>query len=336
MEASKMFCDIITKIENSHLNYRILKTPFSANISIKSSFVKYFDGVEPEHLEIPVKMEEDEIIKLASDLSKAKSEMEKLQEINRQEKTRVSTLEKQIGDYREELVNIKKEKKKLNSDLERYRNGLEDIKVEKSCVEEARNDLKDKLKVKSEALKVKDIDSAKHRKEYSLLEKQLEELILKVKSEENEKSSKLKKKEMFKCDNCDIQHDSFVLLREHIRSTHHKNQVSQTKLTEVKSEFAEYACFYCSRQIMCVKDLEEHKAYCYTIKDFTLYPCSTCGAQCPDEATLGRHRTIYHDVGTFSKELGVDFFYCDVCPSNYRSRAELRGHISCTHDEEFG
>ena len=39
----KTFNDVIKCVENSNLNYYINKTPFSANIAIKSSFIKRFE-----------------------------------------------------------------------------------------------------------------------------------------------------------------------------------------------------------------------------------------------------------------------------------------------------
>ena len=62
MEASRTFNYLIKQIENSKLNYVInKKTSFSAHISIKSSFIKWFDAsseaienyskTDPAHLE---------------------------------------------------------------------------------------------------------------------------------------------------------------------------------------------------------------------------------------------------------------------------------------------
>ena len=335
MEASKVFCDIITKIENSRLNYRILKTPFSASISIKSSFVKYF--VEPEDLVIPVKREEDRKPKLSSDLQIAEEDKLKLLEIIRQEKSKVKTFEEQIGDLREELVKIKKERKNLNTDLKATRTELEEIKVENILVQKVMEDFKDKLNVKNETLRDSEIESVKLKNERVLLERELEKSALEISFLKNEKCEPAKKEEHRKhsCVNCEMEHESLAQLRQHIRSTHFKDQVSQTRFNGAECDFVEYACFYCRKQLTSLNDLEDHKPICYNIKDFTLYPCDFCGAQCPDEASLGRHRTTYHELGTFSKELGVEFFYCDICPSNYRSKVELRVHM-CYHDEEFG
>ena len=39
MEAKKIFTDILLYIESSRLNFSLLRTPFSATISLKKSFV---------------------------------------------------------------------------------------------------------------------------------------------------------------------------------------------------------------------------------------------------------------------------------------------------------
>ena len=41
MDANQIFQALVSGIENSHLNYKISKTHFSATISLKSSFVKH-------------------------------------------------------------------------------------------------------------------------------------------------------------------------------------------------------------------------------------------------------------------------------------------------------
>ena len=68
--------------------------------------------------------------------------------------------------------------------------------------------------------------------------------------------------------------------------------------------------------------LEKHKPVCYTIEDFAPYPCSICGAQCPEEDDLGRHRTTYHGLGTMNKQLRLIFWY-DVCPLTFNCKYEL-------------
>ena len=50
MDANKIFKDVLEVIENSSLNHSIYKTPFTATILLKSSFVKYFsDNSQSDH-----------------------------------------------------------------------------------------------------------------------------------------------------------------------------------------------------------------------------------------------------------------------------------------------
>ena len=58
MDASQVFNNLLKGIENSKLNYFMSKTPFSATISLKSSFVKKFNSA--------VQIEEDGNLKSLS------------------------------------------------------------------------------------------------------------------------------------------------------------------------------------------------------------------------------------------------------------------------------
>ena len=71
MDASIIFNELIHKIEKSKLNYIISKTPFSAQISIKRSFVKFF--APPSQIQAEATLKQD-----PADLRKV--EVTKLQE----------------------------------------------------------------------------------------------------------------------------------------------------------------------------------------------------------------------------------------------------------------
>ena len=87
MEASKSFKELMDQIEDSKLNYVIFKTPFSAKISVKRSFIKYHD--EPSQKETEVKEENEtspsknEILQLKSQLLSEIGKNENLQELLR-------------------------------------------------------------------------------------------------------------------------------------------------------------------------------------------------------------------------------------------------------------
>ena len=62
MEATATFNSVIDFVENSNLNYFINKTPFSAIISIKSSFIKRFEDAS-KHVKVnKIKEAEEESV----------------------------------------------------------------------------------------------------------------------------------------------------------------------------------------------------------------------------------------------------------------------------------
>ena len=80
MDVTQVFNELITKVEKSNLNYIIHnKTPFSAQISIKRSFVNFFDAPAaqaPVVKNLPscvVKEEKSELIKVTKALEIAKA-----------------------------------------------------------------------------------------------------------------------------------------------------------------------------------------------------------------------------------------------------------------------
>ena len=341
MEASRVFNDLIYKIEKSQLNYKISKTPFSANVSIKSSFVKY-QCVKEDNLLLELsKYSEKDVkpnlheVKLENAMRKLQEEKENLENILKKEKDKNKSLEAEIGEFRTEILRNKKEKKTANSSLETFKSELDDLKEEKIQTEKATADLKEQKKAKKEVLKIKDEEYTDLKSHSARLEIQLNECMTELESAQVCGVEEIYNKDEIKCEHCDFKCESPVQLGPHVRSEHFKNQVSQTKnlKTDREISFTTYSCFYCSKVIKSVTDLEEHKTVCYTIKDFAPFPCSLCGAQCPEEADLGRHRTTYHGQGTFNEELGIEIFWCDVCPLTCRSKVQLDFHIRGCHEE---
>ena len=317
MSASKLFSDLISKIENCGLNYKISKTPFSATISLKSTLVKYYN--EPERLE-----NRNNNLKIESE------ESVRLEEILKHEQSKVKSLETELESFREELLKIKKEKNKLNLQNKAIETENGKLKEEKDNMKKAAKDLEANLKVKREGAEAKTVECSKLNKDNGVLRRKIVELI--SESEIKKKENNDAKKE-FKCSKCDFEFDSLVELGQHIRILHSKDQVSQTTSIDVirNDVFSEYPCHYCRKILTSVLDLEDHKPICYTIRDFGPFPCDVCGAQCSDEAGLGDHRTYYHKLGTYSENLGVELFWCDVCPLNFKSSPELDEHLRGCH-----
>ena len=136
MAANQTFTNLIRSIEASELNYRMTKTPFSATISVKSSFVKRHDedsrcpeieavnhsaSLDLKYIESELKKVELENLSLKAELrhledstqneqDKFDEETLKLQKVYDTEKRKSEGLEKQIGELRQEILKINRKK----------------------------------------------------------------------------------------------------------------------------------------------------------------------------------------------------------------------------------
>ena len=138
MEASQVFLNLLRSIEDSQLNYAISRTPFSATISLKSSFFKRFAEASKKsdlenvknlprtdsHLEKKVEETEAEKVALQEEIHELQDTFEKeqkrimgelvnIQKVYEEEKKRSAALEIEIVNNREEALKIKKERKEL-------------------------------------------------------------------------------------------------------------------------------------------------------------------------------------------------------------------------------
>merc|ERR1712129_166828 len=108
MAASAVYMNLLRSIEDSQLNYSMSKTPFSATISLKSSFFKRFP---PNIHDVKIKKKEE-----ATEEKKVKykAEIERLQKAYDVEKHKSAALELEIAEFRNEILKVKKEKKEVN------------------------------------------------------------------------------------------------------------------------------------------------------------------------------------------------------------------------------
>ena len=140
MEANHVFNKLLSAIEHSKLNYVITRrTPFSASVCFKSSFVKHFSeevysdiknmqtsaqetiSEREKHLECETKDQRSKIAELESIIEEQKvvivEERAKLETLYETKKENSIDLENQVASYREELLKIKREKHILNASM---------------------------------------------------------------------------------------------------------------------------------------------------------------------------------------------------------------------------
>ena len=81
MDANQTFCNLLRRIESSNLNYVMSKTPFSATISLKSTFVKWFNEdsrcIQNESYDY---VSNEEMAQLVNENLKLKARIKKLEE----------------------------------------------------------------------------------------------------------------------------------------------------------------------------------------------------------------------------------------------------------------
>jgi hypothetical protein len=119
MDANKIFQKILAAVENLSLNYLINKTPFSATISLKSSFVKHYseDHSEPKIEIDPVNSEQSlKIIALENVVEQQKIAIE---EKCMEEKIAKSSAESKAVEFKEEVLMLSSEKCKLEDKIKK-------------------------------------------------------------------------------------------------------------------------------------------------------------------------------------------------------------------------
>ena len=365
MEASKIFNNILNSVETSPLNYWISKTPFSATISLKSSIATRYKNIsfqESDCLGKSMKMtgSENTIIdennKLKAQIARLEKETletqksfkkelqaltnqnERLEKLCEDGKEKLKLCENDVSEQRKELIKVKKEKSTAGSDLRRIEKELEHAKAYII-------NLKGETTNTSEVIKAKEMEVKKLNKEKESLKKKMDCIEADLANAVRDKSET----DSFPCTFCTLTFNSEHDVHDHMKVKHYHEKWSQcserffdnrnmvekgiqAQDDNVETEFSEYLCFYCERKIGSNKELQVHRRKCHeTQQILSDHPCDHCGAQCKDIGDLGRHRTTYHGLGTFSAIHGQIRFWCDVCNLNFGSGNQLRTHVGGFH-----
>ena len=345
MDANIMFKYLLNQIENSELNFSMTKTPFSATISLKSSFIKRFNSLVVSQEDVKNRAVDDVDAILEAENKKKKTELQNLEEtvanqkvaLDEQLKKVKDTLkaaEDQKGVFRAELLKVKNERNKLSARLKSLEDENEQLRIDAKMLKTENNEIKKKAidDKKKREIEVKDL-----KKEKEVLETNVCHLSSQIEALEQQVNHFDMKK--FECPICDHKVENLEKMKNQVRTNHMKEKYSQVekgyKDEANEPQFCKYPCFYCGKHITSVCDLENHIPVCMEIHDFTAYQCDVCGAQCADDSGLGRHRTKYNYLGTCKAEAETELFYCDICPLNYKTFAELKFHrIGCHLNEE--
>ena len=123
MIASSVFQDVLKYIESSNLNFVIQRTPFSANISIKSSFIKKYSENQKVDT-VPVvksitkfilkdeRSDLNEVLKVTKDLEIAKAKIATLEDSLEKEREMAKSFQGELSNQREEALKLNVRKRK--------------------------------------------------------------------------------------------------------------------------------------------------------------------------------------------------------------------------------
>ena len=344
MEARLAFRNVIACVESSKLNYIIInKTPFSATISIKSSFIKRFDEtsqienetqdvtetLKKENLSLKLKLREveksfEELVNMEVKRHEAEEERNRLENVLAKEKVKIKECEQDAEAFRSEVLGLKSDKKKIGLTLA-------------SIEEEVK-----KLKIENKGLK-KELDSNHIKVEKSentcdkIVTKFPCKLCDKILSDQTEIQEHAKTHHKHKCNQtdeiqvecpfCGVEFPNRVDLSDHVRCNHVKDQVCQTQpanepLQKINIE-SSYPCFYCGKIITSSNEmLKEHSKHC-------LIPIPK---HC--EMAIYKKPLIQSQYHPQSFMFPIDF-PCYTCPKVLSNKQDLRMHYDTSHPEKI-
>ena len=347
MEANQVFNKILREIEHSKLNYIITRrTPFSASLSLKSSFVNFFSSEETSKSKSETQETASEHVKsLELETSEQKARIDELERIieqqkvmiidervkckNRDEVKKENDLNSdiQIANLREELLKVKKEKHNLNANLKVQKDEIEILKQEIVVVKRENEKLENRAEKTMNALEANTKEVNVQKKENDELKALLDESKLDLSKLKLEKQTE--HQPFYECSDCGSRLHSYKSLKQHMRSEHCKNKATQNDTISI---FEEYPCYYCDTIIYSTSDLEQHVHTCHggiRIVEEYEFPCDLCDTNCGSKEELEQHITAYHY--TFYTE--EDYKSCDFCGLKFGTLGGLRNHIRSLHRE---
>ena len=310
MDANHIFQNVIQYIEKSELNYFMSKTPYSANISLKSSFIKSVVedkiatvDLEEENLRLKKELRNTETTlketkRLDTNCKESTFEKERFKNLYEKGKDKIKDLESQIAEFRTELLKLKSCKNKISQKLKANEDNLSRLNDENIVLKHEITALKDNLINSDKIIKFKECEIGKVNNENDSLQIKLQNLNQR---EINNTCTSSR----FSCELCEKRTNLQTELRDHVRNIHQKHQSSQTveiKVSEVSTvshddfeseeaipcmiakEFEEYPCFYCDEIFKEEKDIQIHNLSCHeaALSSVCDYVCDKCSAKCPN------------------------------------------------------
>ena len=251
----------------------------------------------------------------------------KLEEMLKQERIKIKTLESQIYQW-EELLVVKHERNLSNTKVKTQKNDINRLNQELVIVNQAKNILENNVKGQDRLVVDKTIECKQLIEENVELKEKLDNALLELEAAKKEKDTENNNE--LQCSLCDADFLQSVELKHHIRSNHYRDQVGQTRTlnkivstqTEENIETIEYPCFYCDYVIASFEDLIEHKGNC-SVSEMYQDKCDLCDAKFAYRSDLIHHYKTNHPE--------ISIVWCGFCQAGFESIEELQCHIRFEH-----
>ena len=277
MDSVRVFNDLIETIETSNLNYFINKTPFSAQISIKSTFINRFGNqqtLKSDQLQLNLNeqliSQEKKITWLESEIVKLQQENVKVNDMHNEEKVRLKAFKESIIDTDQENSD-KSHLMSKNRDLEEAVHSVT-LNYEQE-ISDHETTVREKNTVMNENIK-KDVLIKKLEEDQIKLEHELETAENSCKSWR--KSIKIKEKEIYE--------------------TKKENIKRNEDLDQVKAELVKIRMIANQEKKELERRLKktEKRDFLNNLKQMDTIPCGHCDEKLENNEKLRSHVRIHH------------------------------------------
>ena len=207
MDPVTVFNDVLRYVETSKLNFIMNKTPFSATISIKSTFIKRFNATQSDTDEYQgrksVKKEDaDHVVKSENSEAKDIKFRKKIQEL--EEEVKALTTELYHANKQKDTIEARLEEEKINlksseDQVCEFRADLLKVKAEKKQLKRELDNLEQIVERDTKVLNTMKLDTELASNEKLSLESKLEEVVKEV---ENIKEQKIVNEVNIQCEFC--------------------------------------------------------------------------------------------------------------------------------------
>jgi hypothetical protein len=357
MTAAEKFETLLKKVQESNLNYSMQKTPFSAIISLKCTFIKRFPDVQsPKNEQINVQVSDCDYSDSAKELehenlqseNKAlkkeltvlkeaftydlKHETLRIEELYRAEKEKSVNAEKKVKELREEILKVKKEKHEISSEMKSVKSLASDQETKINQLVEKVKSAEKAMKSKDNPVNVKAAEATDQKDKIRELKSTLDDMneklaqITKMKSEKDELS----------CNLCSLKVKNLEDMKKHTRAQHCQSKATQSEIHA--THLFDYTCFYCDELVKSEEHLRNHRSTCH--ESFPCdFLCFECGSKFNRETDLEMHKTTKHGpFAPIQKDIKVlqttsTFIEesCDFCDKKCLNLGELRDHMRSQH-----